>query len=64
MSAKGLNKMIKNFEEMGSFEVQFGRGRKIITSTSIKDTTRALQEGMSNGVLMCGARLVVQMPYL
>ncbi|GIX68431.1 uncharacterized protein CEXT_177211 [Caerostris extrusa] len=37
MSAKGLQKMIKKFEETGSFAVKSGRGRKSVALTSVED---------------------------
>ncbi|GIY50150.1 hypothetical protein CDAR_529301 [Caerostris darwini] len=37
MSAKGFQKMIKKFEETGSFAVKSGRGRKSVALTSVED---------------------------
>ena len=50
MFAKGLIKTIKKFEETGSFEVKSGRGRKLISSTSVEDVAIALHKETSNGV--------------
>ena len=47
--AKDLRKMIKKFEETGSFEVESGRKWKSVASTSAEDVVTPLQEEKSSG---------------
>ncbi|GBM15137.1 hypothetical protein AVEN_75178-1 [Araneus ventricosus] len=56
MTAFGLKKMIDKFEESGSFDVKYGRGRKAIVSTSMEDVATALQEASSSALETCSAR--------
>ncbi|GBM95627.1 hypothetical protein AVEN_256426-1 [Araneus ventricosus] len=56
MTAFGLEKMIDNFEELGSFDVKYCRGRKAIASTSVVDVATALQETSSSVLGTCSAR--------
>ncbi|GBN78066.1 hypothetical protein AVEN_257070-1 [Araneus ventricosus] len=50
MTTFGLKKMINKFEESGSFDVKWGRGRKAIASTSVEDVATALQEKSSSAM--------------
>ncbi|GBM04965.1 hypothetical protein AVEN_126110-1 [Araneus ventricosus] len=56
MTAFGLEKMIFNFEELGSFDVRCGRGRNPIPSTSLEDVAIALQEASNSALRTCRAR--------
>ncbi|GBM81476.1 hypothetical protein AVEN_163632-1 [Araneus ventricosus] len=56
MTAFGLKKMIDQFEELGSFDVKRGRGRKAIASLSVEDVATALQEASSSALGTCSSR--------
>ncbi|GBN57629.1 hypothetical protein AVEN_214645-1 [Araneus ventricosus] len=56
MTAFGLKKMIDKFEELGSFDLKCGRGRKAIASTSVEDVATTLQELSSGALGKCSAR--------
>ncbi|GBN48379.1 hypothetical protein AVEN_22513-1 [Araneus ventricosus] len=58
MTAFGLRKMIDKSEELGSFDVKCGRGRKSIASTSVEDVATALQEASSRALGTCSARRI------
>ncbi|GBM51179.1 hypothetical protein AVEN_254595-1 [Araneus ventricosus] len=58
MTAFGLKKMIDQFEELGSFDVRCGRGRKAIASTAVEDVDTALQEASSSAGGTCSARRI------
>ncbi|GBN39361.1 hypothetical protein AVEN_258416-1 [Araneus ventricosus] len=58
MTTFGLKKMIDKFEESGSFDVKYGRGKKAIASTSVEDAATALQEASSSALTTCSGRLV------
>ena len=45
-----LKKIIKKFEEIGSFEVKSGRERKLIALMSVEGIVTALQEKTSSDV--------------
>ncbi|GBM12008.1 hypothetical protein AVEN_256096-1 [Araneus ventricosus] len=50
MTAFGQKKMIDKFEESGSFDVNRGRGRNAIASTSMENVATALQEVSSSAL--------------
>ncbi|GBN38544.1 hypothetical protein AVEN_98491-1 [Araneus ventricosus] len=54
MTAFSFKKMIDKFEESGLFDVNWGRVRKAIASTSVEDV--ALQEASSSALGTCSAR--------
>ncbi|GBM27559.1 hypothetical protein AVEN_97075-1 [Araneus ventricosus] len=56
MTAFGLKKMIDKFEESRLFDVNCGRGKKAIASTSVEDVATALQEASSSALGTCTAR--------
>ena len=44
MSIKGLKKMTKELKETDSFEVKYGRRRKLIASTPVEDDYKRYKE--------------------
>lgn len=50
MSANGLKKLIKKFQDTGSFEVKSVRGRKPIATTTVEDVATELQDKTSSGI--------------
>ncbi|GBO28837.1 hypothetical protein AVEN_210006-1 [Araneus ventricosus] len=48
--------MIDKFEESDSFDVKCGRGRKAISSTSVRDVATALQEASSSALGTCSTQ--------
>ncbi|GBM56432.1 hypothetical protein AVEN_56117-1 [Araneus ventricosus] len=48
--------MIDKFEESSLFDVNCGRGRKAIASTSVEDVATALLEASSSALGTCSAR--------
>ncbi|GBN35585.1 hypothetical protein AVEN_183898-1 [Araneus ventricosus] len=48
--------MIDKFEESDSFDVKCGRGRKAISSTSVRDVATAFQEASSSALGTCSTQ--------
>ena len=44
----GLRKNIAKFEETGSFDVERGRGRKLVSAAAVEDVATAFQEQTSS----------------
>ena len=60
MTALGLEKVIHKFEKKkGSSDVQSGRGRNRIDSTSIEEVSLAVQEESSGSMQPCSERGIV-----
>ncbi|GIY02324.1 DUF4817 domain-containing protein [Caerostris extrusa] len=55
MSANGLEKMYKKFEDVGAFDVKYGSGRKPIASIAVENVATPLQEDTSCGMETCSA---------
>ena len=49
ITVQGLLKMIQKFKKIGSFHVQYGRGRKKIDSMVVEEVTTAVQGSDSSG---------------
>ena len=52
--------MIQKFEKTGPFDVQSGKGKKKIDSTSVEEVATTIQEESSGGVEPVGAQRIAR----
>lgn len=64
ISANGLEKLIKKFEDTSSFEVKSGRWRKPVASTAIEDMTTGSQQKTGSSMGSCIAREIAQLLHI